>query len=69
VSVESDSPAEKSGLFMGDVVVALDGHPTPHLDALYMVLNSGNRIGKSVMAKVVRGGQMQEVPVTIGEKA
>lgn len=69
VSVEADSPAEKSGLFMGDVVVALDGHPTPHLDALYMVLNSGNRIGKSVMAKVVRGGQVQEVTVSIGEKA
>ncbi|MDX2075031.1 MAG: trypsin-like peptidase domain-containing protein [bacterium] len=69
VSVEADSPAEKGGLFMGDVVVALDGHPTPHLDALYMVLNSPNRIGKTVVAKVVRGGQMQEIPVTIGEKA
>lgn len=69
VSVESDSPAEKSGLFMGDVVVSLDGHPTPHLDALYTILNSANRIGKTVMAKVVRGGQMQEIPVTIGEKA
>mgnify|MGYP001212116698 CR=1 len=69
VSVESDSPAEKSSLFMGDVVVALDGQPTPHLDALYVVLNSTNRIGKTVMAKIVRGGQMQEVAVTIGEKA
>jgi S1-C subfamily serine protease len=68
VSVETDSPAEKSSLFMGDVVVALDGHPTPHLDALHAVLNDANRIGKTVVAKVVRGGQVQEIPVTIGEK-
>lgn len=69
VSVETDSPAEKAGLFMGDVLVALDGQATPHLDSLYAVLNSANRIGKSVVAKVVRGGQVQDVAVTIGEKA
>lgn len=69
VSVEANSPAETAGLYMGDVLVALDGQATPHLDALYAVLNSPSRINKSVMAKILRGGQVQEVTVTIGEKA
>jgi S1-C subfamily serine protease len=66
--VESNSPAEKAGLFMGDTIVSLDGEPTPHLDALLSLL-TGDRVGKNVMLKIVRGGQIQDVDVAIGEKA
>jgi S1-C subfamily serine protease len=66
--VESNSPAEKAGLFMGDTIVSLDGEPTPHLDALLSLL-TGDRVGKNVMLKIVRGGQIQDVDVAIGEKS
>lgn len=66
-SVESGSPAETGGLLLGDVIVKLDDDPTPTLDDLLALLG-GTRIGESVTVKIVRGGQVQDVSVTIGEK-
>lgn len=66
-SVEADSPAERSGLFMGDTLLSLDGTRTTHLDDLLGVL-SGDRVGKTVPAQVLRGGQVTEVKVTVGEQ-
>jgi S1-C subfamily serine protease len=66
-SVEADSPAERSGLFMGDTLLSLDGQRTTHLDELLAIL-SGDRVGKAVAASVLRGGQVTEVSVTVGEQ-
>ena len=66
-SVESGSPAETGGLLLGDVIVKLDDDATPTLDDLLALLG-GTRIGESVTVKIVRGGQVQDVSVTIGEK-
>lgn len=68
VSVEADSPAEKAGLFMGDTVVALGSSKVADMEDLLSALGSA-QIGVSINAKIVRGGQVQEVPVTIGERA
>jgi S1-C subfamily serine protease len=35
VGIEPASPGERSGLEIGDVIVALDGHPTPTVDTLH----------------------------------
>lgn len=67
-SIEDGSPAAHGGLLLGDIIVALDGHPTPDLDTLLSLLG-GNRIGQAVPVGIVRGGQMAEVSVTIGERA
>lgn len=67
VSLEADGPAANAGLMVGDIVVSLDNQPTPHLDALVMLL-TGERVGKSVPVKIARGGALQDVDVTIGEK-
>jgi len=66
-SVEADSPAERGGLFMGDTVVAVDGQPVRHLDDLLDLL-SGDRVGRSVPIRIVRGGQISDVGVVIGEQ-
>lgn len=67
VSVEADSPAEKGGLLVGDTIATLDGQTIRHLDDLLSTL-SGDSVGKSLSAKIVRGGQIQEINVTIGER-
>ncbi|PKB57564.1 MAG: signal protein PDZ [SAR202 cluster bacterium Casp-Chloro-G3] len=67
VSVEPDSPAEQGKLFMGDTIVSLAGQPVRHLDDLFATL-SGDRVGTSVPVKILRGGQTQELAVTIGER-
>jgi S1-C subfamily serine protease len=66
-SVEANSPAERSGLFMGDTLLSLAGQPTKHLDDLLALL-SGDRVGQTVPVRVLRGGQVTEVNVVVGEK-
>lgn len=66
-SVEAGSPAERSGLFMGDTLLALDGVRTAHLDDLLAALSS-DRVGKTVPVRVLRGGQVTEVSVLVGEQ-
>ncbi len=67
VSVEADSAADDAGLVLGDTIVSLDGGPTRHLDDLLGGL-SGDTVGKGVTVKIVRGGAVQEVMATIGER-
>lgn len=68
MQVEANSPAEQGGLFIGDIIVALDGQSVRGLDELLALLNS-DRVGQEVNLHVVRGGQVSEVKVTVGEKA
>ncbi len=67
VSVESGSPAEQGGLYVGDILIALDGQPIQLVDELLALLN-GDRVGTAVPVSVLRGGQLQQVEVTIAEK-
>lgn len=68
VSVEPGSPADEADVLVGDLIVAMDGTPTPHLDAL-MALLTADRIGRGVPLKMVRGGQALERSVTLRERA
>jgi S1-C subfamily serine protease len=65
-SVENGSPAAAS-MYQGDIIVAVDGEATPHIDALQLLL-SGDRVGAAVPVRIVRGGTLQDVQVTIGEQ-
>lgn len=67
VQVDDDSPAEKGGLLLGDILVALDGYTVQVIDDLLMLLNS-DRAGKQASARVIRGGQVLDVTLTIGER-
>lgn len=66
-AVEANSPAERGGLFMGDTILALDGQPVRHLDDLLALLG-GDRVGNQVPVRIARGGQIQELHLTIGEQ-
>jgi len=67
VQLENGSPAERGRLFLGDVIVAVDGDPVVTIDALQAHLDGG-RIGKVSTVRVLRGGEVREVPVTIGDR-
>ncbi|HET9598285.1 MAG TPA: S1C family serine protease [Anaeromyxobacteraceae bacterium] len=64
-AVEDDSPAARAGLMVGDVLLALDGAAVGHLGDLLPLLEE-ERIGDAARARVVRGGGVIEVAVTIG---
>ena len=67
ISVEKDSPASKSGLIVGDLLVAVGDQPVLHHDELFARLN-GDVAGKSTPIEILRGGQPQTLNVLIGER-
>ena len=67
VSVETGSPAEKGGLMLGDTIIAVNDHPTHQLDDLLGLLGT-DKVGVSLPVRVVRGGKLQDLTVTVGER-
>ncbi len=63
VSVEQDSAAEEGGMFLGDTLVSLGGTTVRHMDDLFTALDGG-LIGKSVPARILRSGRLEELTVT-----
>ena len=67
MSVETDSPAAKGGLIVGDILVAVASVPVLHHDELFARLSS-DVVGKSTPIEILRGGQPQTLNVLIGER-
>lgn len=68
VSVEPGSPADTGGVLMGDILVELAGQPMPDTDALQAQLGP-SRIGQATPASVLRGGELRQLTITVGERA
>lgn len=68
VQVLSDSPAERAGLLLGDVITSFDGVATETLDDLIALL-SGDRVGSEVEVRVLRGGEMMSIYTTVAERS
>ena len=68
VGVTDGSPADSAGLLVGDVLMAFDDHPVESPEDLLELL-VGDRVGRQVNARVLRGGASRDVSVTVGERA
>lgn len=66
-AVESGSPASQGRLVLGDTIVTIDGTRMRQHDDL-LALMTPDQIGKSVTVRLLRGGQIQELQVVIGER-
>ncbi|HET7403605.1 MAG TPA: PDZ domain-containing protein, partial [Usitatibacter sp.] len=65
--IERGSPAEKSGIKLGDVIVSVDGKPTPDVPtALNLIAEM--QPGKTVPVNVVRRGQQLSLEVVVGKR-
>ncbi len=67
LSVEADAPADKAGVTIGDLMLALDNTPTADTDNVQTILG-GREVGDVVRAKFLRGGEVIEVEITLGER-
>jgi S1-C subfamily serine protease len=65
--LEEGGPAEKGGLLVGDILVAISGQPVGDPDDLFAALNS-ETVGKAIAVEVLRGGHPESVNVTVGER-
>ena len=62
--VEPESPAEKAGILLGDVLVELDGQSDLDTSAVQEIL-SAHRAGETIQAKLVRAGAIKETPIIL----
>ena len=67
VHVVEGGPAAQAGLLQGDILVRLEGTSTPSADDLQAILGP-SRVGATVTAAVVRGGELREVAVRVGAR-
>ncbi|HEY8446073.1 MAG TPA: trypsin-like peptidase domain-containing protein [Thermomicrobiales bacterium] len=67
VSLDPEGPAERDGLMQGDIIVAINGEPVGSVEELQDKL-SGDIVGRAVPIRLIRGGVVQDVHVTIGER-
>lgn len=68
VGVESGGPAERAGLLLGDVLLTLGGQPLRDTEDLRAALGPDS-VGQQVAARVLRGGELRDLTVTIGERS
>ena len=64
--VTPNSPAEKAGLKVGDVITAINGNPVEDVNSFRLAV-AGFAPATTVHLKVARSGQNLEIPVTLGE--
>lgn len=67
ISIEPGSPADRGGLFVGDIIVAIDQAPIRHPGEVSARLDEKS-IGKPLAVRVVRAGKTAEVTLTAGER-
>jgi S1-C subfamily serine protease len=67
VGVTDGSPAASAGILVGDLMVEFDGHPVEAPEELLDLL-LGDRVGRVVTVKILRGGASAELTVTVGER-
>jgi len=67
LDVEPNGPAHDAGIVIGDILVSLAGRAVTRLEDIQTQLQ-GEAIGKSMPAKLVRGGAVRETTIVVGER-
>ena len=67
VGIKAETPADAAGMLIGDVLLALDAHPLTSPEELFDLL-VGDRVGRSVVFRVLRGGTPTDVGITVAER-
>ena len=65
IDVTTGGPADSSGVLVGDLILDVDQHPIGSTDDLLALLTA-DRVDRSVPVRVLRGGGVTDLTVTIG---
>ncbi len=67
VSVDSGSAAENAGMALGDVMIAFDEEAVESLKQVQALLGPQS-VGKELEIRLLRGGELRNVKVVVGER-
>jgi serine protease DegQ len=67
VGVTAGSPAAQAGVLVGDIILDFDGHAVESPEDLLDLL-LGDRVGRQVPLRILRGGRPIEAAVAVGER-
>jgi S1-C subfamily serine protease len=63
-SLAESGPAAAAGLRPGDLILAVDGEPTPSVDAVHKLLGR-HAIGRTLTVRVLREGNLMDMEATV----
>lgn len=67
VSVEPEAPAERAGVFIGDILVGLNETTISDVSDVHAMLEP-EQVGKPLTARLIRGGALVEISITVGDR-
>ena len=67
VSAEPGGPADRAGVMIGDVLIAVAGKAVSDPNEVLSLLG-GDQIGKTLATRIIRAGESKTLDVTIGER-
>lgn len=67
VSVEPDGPAERAGLMIGDILLAIEGKVIEDTNGLMAFLDAGS-VGRELTFEILRGGKLQAASLVVGAR-
>jgi S1-C subfamily serine protease len=67
VGVTAGSPSAAAGVLVGDILLEFDGHAVRSPEELLDLL-LGDRVGRAVPLRIVRGTSAVDVSITVGER-
>ncbi|WP_404783183.1 S1C family serine protease [Altericista sp. CCNU0014] len=67
LSLEPDQAAERAGILLGDILVTLNDKPVEDNRALQLLLGAQS-IGQTMKVRFIRGGELRDLEVTVGER-
>ena len=65
IGTEKGGPADQGGVLQGDVIVGVDNDTVSDIEDLQAALGP-ETVGKATLVKVVRGGEVRTLTVTVG---
>ncbi|HTO94604.1 MAG TPA: S1C family serine protease [Bacteroidota bacterium] len=68
LEVEPQGPADRGGILSGDIVLEIRGQKVGAVEDVQSALG-WETVGKPVQVKLIRGGELKEITITVGERS
>ncbi|WP_127081766.1 S1C family serine protease [Dulcicalothrix desertica] len=68
VNIENNAPAEQAGILLGDILITFNDARVKDTNDVLAYLNQSQYVNQTISVQLVRGGELVNLTVTIGER-